>query len=637
MAIETDRSIADGGSIPTRDAMSETWTIGSGRPTAILSAWGARIWRALQGTAIFRFVSASLARRIFISNLLGLAVLLGGMMWLSQHQAWLIGAKVESLKIQGEIIAAAIASNASIDTDRLAFEQERLPEVDGRRMLHRDDGFAAMELSLRPDRVAPVLRRLILPSYNTRARIYTREGTLIVDSNETVGRFRAEEPGPDDKVRVKNFWTRLSSWFDKSDLPVYREIGLANGTYYPEVRQALRGVTLPPMLLLTDEGKQIVSHAVPIQRRNAVLGVLLLSTRPGEIDEILAKERWVTFLVAMMALVTTLMASLLLARTIAGPMGRLSAAAEQVSHKLNARAELPDFADRRDEVGQMAGAFKEMTSALYRRIEASEKFAADVAHELKNPLAAARSTADVLTYARTEAERSELVEQIQGELKRLNRLITDVSNASRLDAELARQYVEPVDLRSVLNGVVNVFSDMVAPEACRVALEVLESPLGQGAFVVKAHEGRIGQVITNLNTVLGSLADRSDEFDKAVVSLSELVQGLAERKTDIANALEYENEAARSIGDLLSQARPPLQQIVTQTDRAAGLVLNDHEYFDRIIDTLPDKYRLLGRQGLYGDYFSFYLCDAVLKLNGKGGQPVYVKVVGQDTGRCAPK
>lgn len=147
----------------------------------------------------------------------------------------------------------------------------------------------------------------------------------------------------------------------------------------------------------------------------------------------------------------------------------------------------------------------------------------------------------------------------------------------------------------------------------------------------------IGQVITNLNTVLGSLADHSDEFDKAVESLSELVKGLAERKTDVANALAYENEAAGSIGDLLSQARPPLQQIVTETDRAAGLVLNDREYFDRIIDTLPDKYRLLGRQGLYGDYFSFYLCDAVLKLNGKGGQPVYVKVAGQDTGRCAPK
>jgi two-component system sensor histidine kinase ChvG len=249
------------------------------------------------------------------------------------------------------------------------------------------------------------------------------------------------------------------------------------------------------MLLLTDEGKQIVSHAVPIQRRNAILGVLLLSTRPGEIDEILDRERWVTVAVALMALSATLMASLLLARTIAGPMGRLSAAAEQVS-QLNARAQLPDLTDRRDEVGQMAGAFGRMTSALYRRIEASEKFAADVAHELKNPLAAARGTADVLTYAKTKEERQELVEQLQGELKRLNRLITDVSNASRLDAELARQQMGPVDLNSVVVNVVQVFKEILGSDTRALALDVAATD--PRAYIASAHEGRLGQVATNL-------------------------------------------------------------------------------------------------------------------------------------------
>jgi two-component system sensor histidine kinase ChvG len=457
-----------------------------------------RLWRTLVTDApLVRFVSATLARRIFVSNLLGLFVLLGGMLWLNQHQAWLISAKVESLKIQGEIIAAAIASNATVDTDRLAFDQDRLPEADGRRMLHRDDGFAAMELSLRPDRVAPVVRRLILPAYNTRARIYTREGTLIVDSSDVVGKAVTEEADPQGRVRVKTVWTRLRDWFDSSDLPVYREIGSANGNYYVEVRQALRGVTLPPMLLLADDGKQIVSHAVPIQRRNAILGVLLLSSRPGEIDELLDRERWVMMTAALMALSATLMASLLLARTIAGPMGRLSAAAEQVSQRLNSRTLLPDFADRRDEVGQMAGAFGRMTSALYRRIEASEKFAADVAHELKNPLAAARGTADVLTYAKTDTERQELVEQLQGELKRLNRLITDVSNASRLDAELARQQVAPLDVQAVLANVVGVFADILGSDNRKIVLEVAHSPDGR-AFIANAHEGRLGQVATNL-------------------------------------------------------------------------------------------------------------------------------------------
>ena len=147
----------------------------------------------------------------------------------------------------------------------------------------------------------------------------------------------------------------------------------------------------------------------------------------------------------------------------------------------------------------------------------------------------------------------------------------------------------------------------------------------------------IGEVIINLNTVLGSLGDQSDQFAKAVDSLSELVAGLESRGEDISNGLAYTNAAAGSITDLLSQARPPLQKVVRETDRTAGIVVADHEYFDNLINTLPDAYQALSRQGIYGDFFSFYLCDLVLKLNGKGGQPVYVKVAGQSTGRCAPR
>jgi phospholipid/cholesterol/gamma-HCH transport system substrate-binding protein len=147
----------------------------------------------------------------------------------------------------------------------------------------------------------------------------------------------------------------------------------------------------------------------------------------------------------------------------------------------------------------------------------------------------------------------------------------------------------------------------------------------------------IGQVIVNLNTVLGSLGDQSKQFDKAVTSLSELVQGLADRKQDISNSVAYANAAAGSITDLLAQARPPLQKVVHETDRSAGIVVADKDYMDNLLNTLPDAYQALGRQGLYGDFFSFYLCDLVLKLNGKGGQPVYVKLAGQDTGRCVAR
>src|ERR1700737_2379851 len=147
----------------------------------------------------------------------------------------------------------------------------------------------------------------------------------------------------------------------------------------------------------------------------------------------------------------------------------------------------------------------------------------------------------------------------------------------------------------------------------------------------------IGQVIVNLNSVLGSLGGQSDQFAKAVDALSQLVEGLASRKQDISNGLAYSNAAAASITDLLAQARPPFAKRIHETDRAAGIVVADHDYFDNLLNTLPDAYQALARQGIYGDFFSFYLCDIVLKLNGKGGQPVYVKVAGQSTGRCAPR
>ena len=147
----------------------------------------------------------------------------------------------------------------------------------------------------------------------------------------------------------------------------------------------------------------------------------------------------------------------------------------------------------------------------------------------------------------------------------------------------------------------------------------------------------IGQVIVNLNTVLGSLGDQSDQFAKAVDSLSDLVQTLASHKQDISNGLAYTNAAAGSITGLLAEARPPFAKTIHETDRSAGIVVADHDYFDNLINTLPDAYQALARQGIYGDFFSFYLCDIVLKLNGKGGQPVYVKVAGQSTGRCASR
>ncbi len=164
--------------------------------------------------------------------------------------------------------------------------------------------------------------------------------------------------------------------------------------------------------------------------------------------------------------------------------------------------------------------------------------------------------------------------------------------------------------------------------------------LTQAATVTNALADRddvIKQVIENLDAVLGSLGDHSDQLTKTVTTLSETVKVLADRKTDVSNAVAAVDAASKTVADLLVEARPPLKNTVHQADRTAGLVVADHEYVDDLLNTLPDAYKALARQGLYGDFFSFYLCDLILKFNGKGGQPVYVKVAGQDSGRCAPK
>jgi phospholipid/cholesterol/gamma-HCH transport system substrate-binding protein len=207
-----------------------------------------------------------------------------------------------------------------------------------------------------------------------------------------------------------------------------------------------------------------------------------------------------------------------------------------------------------------------------------------------------------------------------------------------------------LDLDALLGGFRPLFRALNPDQVNELSGQLIQAFQGQGptigSFLDQAaavtntladRDQLIGLVINNLNVVLGSLGGQSAKLDKAVTSLSELIHGLAERKTDISNAVAYTNAAAGSVADLLSQARQPFQKAVHETDRAAGIAVADHDYLDNLLNTLPDKYQALNRQAMYGDFFSFYLCDVVLKLNGKGGQPVYVKVAGQSTGRCAPK
>jgi phospholipid/cholesterol/gamma-HCH transport system substrate-binding protein len=207
-----------------------------------------------------------------------------------------------------------------------------------------------------------------------------------------------------------------------------------------------------------------------------------------------------------------------------------------------------------------------------------------------------------------------------------------------------------LDLDALIGGFRPLFRALDPDQVNALSGQLIQAFQGQGATIssffqqtaaltntLADRDQLIGQVITNLNSVLGSLGDQNTQFGSAVDSLAKLIETLAGRKQDISNSVAYTNAAAGTIADLLAKARPPLQDVVHETDRTAGLVVADHGYVDNILKTLPDKYQTLDRLGLYGDFFSFYLCDLVLKMNGKGGQPVYIKLAGQDSGRCAPR
>jgi phospholipid/cholesterol/gamma-HCH transport system substrate-binding protein len=168
----------------------------------------------------------------------------------------------------------------------------------------------------------------------------------------------------------------------------------------------------------------------------------------------------------------------------------------------------------------------------------------------------------------------------------------------------------------------------------------LASVLAQTSVLTSTLAGRgelIAELITNLNTVLHTFATRDHEFSDGLDKLSQLVDGLAQRKDDISTGLAYINAAAGSVADLLVQARQPIKDVVRETDRMSGQVLSDREYVDGLLKQLPDVYQVLARQGLNGDYFGFYFCEVLLKLNGRGGNPIFVKLRGQPSGRCTPQ
>jgi two-component system sensor histidine kinase ChvG len=457
-------------------------------------------WLQRAGQFFFALSFSSLTRRIVSLNLAGLVALVASILYLSQFRAGLIDARAQSLLVQAEIIAGAIAASATVETNTITIDPDRLLDLKPGESYGVPDESSGLDFPINPERVAPVLRRLISPT-KTRARIYGGDGGMILDSRNLYGRgdvLRFELPPPTlEKPGILERATIATrTWLNRGDLPLYRELGPENGKGYHEVVQALDGIKTS-MVRVNDRGEVIVSVAVPVQRFRAVHGALMLSTQGDDIDQMVTAERLAILKVGGVASAVMIVLSLLLASTIAGPVRRLADGAERVRRRIQTRVEIPDFTRRRDEIGHLSGALRDMTNALYSRIEAIEMFAADVAHELKNPLTSLRSAVETLPLARNETSRARLLEVIEHDVKRLDRLISDISDASRLDAELQRQDMAPVNLRRLLNTLTSVANETRLGHD--VAVEVrFEGRGSNDNFSVPGHDSRLGQVVSNL-------------------------------------------------------------------------------------------------------------------------------------------
>ncbi len=459
--------------------------------------WPRALWDAIGQRA-----SSSLTRRIVVLNLVGLIALLVGFLYLNQFRQGLIQARIQSLAIQGEIIAGAIAASASVDTDTIQIDPDKLLQQQAGEPTEEES--QPLAFSLNPEKVAPLLSRLVTPTGN-RARVYDQEGGLLFDTRTL---FKRGDAGRNDTIAAKPHkagmlesafqavQTKLSALIGGRGAQP-EETGPVNGHSLREVQAALTG-NRGSLVRRNALGETTVSVAVPIHRAGSVRGALLISTQGDAIDRVIASERFGLLQVFLVASAVMVVLSALLAGAIAGPVRRLAEAAEKVRMGIKTREEIPDFTQRTDEIGHLSGALRDMTQALYRRIDAIESFAADVSHELKNPLTSLRSAVETLPLAKSDDSRGRLMAIIQHDVKRLDRLISDIADASRLDAELARAEARRVDLKKLLSTVVSVANERRRPKDCLIQLDVEPIADQDAPFTVIGHDSRLGQVVNNL-------------------------------------------------------------------------------------------------------------------------------------------
>ena len=413
---------------------------------------------------------SSLAWRIFIFNAVALAILIGGVLYVQSSRVGLVDERMQSIRAQAEIVAGTLAEYATDENTH----------------------------SIKVDDAEPLLRQLIAPT-RLRGRLYQPDGQLAVDTRNLLARNLVQVQDLPSIDRWSHFRLELQRIYESvmglrpfSKLAPNFEAG-NDGRSYPEVAQALSGGTTF-VERLNDQKKLVLSVAVPVQRFKAIYGVLLVSTEGGDIDDVLREERTKLLEVFLVAMGVMVLSSLYLAGFIAGPIRRLAQAADRIRRGRSGRETIPIMHDRRDEIGDLSRSLATMTRALYDRIDAIESFAADVAHELKNPLTSMKSAVEMLRRSATDEARERMATIVTSDVRRIDRLITDISDASRLDAELSRESGELVPVAHLLETIIEVYRATEISRGIAISL-VLDLPAG--ARVIGKDE-RIGQVVRNL-------------------------------------------------------------------------------------------------------------------------------------------
>ncbi|NCF79547.1 MAG: HAMP domain-containing protein [Alphaproteobacteria bacterium] len=433
----------------------------------------------------------SLIARLVGLNMLGLLVLVGGFLTFQESRQLLTNAYRQSLETQANLIAGALAPTAQTQNPFQFFEpsiMNRLLQNGGRSDWQLRDAEA-------------ILARARLVS-DSRLRLYARNGRLVLDSAhmDRSARVIAKSLPPmlgDDTMPglMQNLMRAVTSiWRDPT--PLLSEINAADGLRLTEVMRALRGQPASAQRQ-SEEGGDILTVAVPVQGYRAVVGALMVSTQPGEIDALLAEERQLIFQLSAIALVVNIITSLLLAATMVVPVRRLAAAMRgfgSTSPSLPGLETIPDLSHRRDEIAELSGALRDMTERLLSRINTIDRFAADVAHELKNPLTSLHSAVQSLDQSKS-GDREQLMGIIHNDINRLNRLISDISKATRLDAELSLEPSGPFDL-SALAGELSAALTPGFESDSQINLVVrADTPCP-----VLGQKPRIAQIIDNLLT-----------------------------------------------------------------------------------------------------------------------------------------